>query len=132
MRSEISSSSSFKLKIIKCFECGLESCDKHMSLNAQNEILQIVVLKVLVLWQVTQLNLDTTSIMADESTDVSTEQLVICIRWVDMEMRLCEEYIGLMPVIQTNVDTIVVCIKSVLLLMNLRIQNARDSAMMDV
>ena len=35
------------------------------------------------------------SIKADESTDVSNiEQLVICIRWVDKEMTVCEEYIG--------------------------------------
>ena len=35
------------------------------------------------------------SIMADESTDVSnSEQLVICIRWVDKEMTVCKEYIG--------------------------------------
>ena len=33
------------------------------------------------------------SIMADESTDVSNiEQLVICIRWVDKETAVCEEY----------------------------------------
>ena len=40
-------------------------------------------------------------------------------------MTLCEDYIGLMPVAQTNADTIVVCIKDVLLHMNLRIQDAR-------
>ena len=66
------------------------------------------------------------SIMADESTDASNiEQLVICIHWVDKEMTVCEEYIGLMPVAQTDADTIVVCIKDVLLYMNLRIQDAR-------
>ena len=52
------------------------------------------------------------------------EQLVICIRWVDKEMTVCEEYIGLIPVAQ-NADTIVACIKDVLLRMNLRIQDAR-------
>ena len=32
------------------------------------------------------------SIMADESTDASNiEQLVICICWVDEDMRVCEE-----------------------------------------
>ena len=32
------------------------------------------------------------SIMADESTDASNiEQIVICIRWVDKEMIVCEE-----------------------------------------
>ena len=46
MRSQISSSSSFKLKIMKCFESGLKSYDKHMIPNTQNEILQIMALKV--------------------------------------------------------------------------------------
>ena len=60
--------------------------------------------------------------MADESTDASNiEQLVIFICWVDKEMKLCKEYIDLMAVTQTNADTIVVCIKYVLLCMNLRI-----------
>ena len=40
-------------------------------------------------------------------------------------MTVCEEYIGLIPVAQTNADTIVVCIKDVLLRMSLRIQDAR-------
>ena len=62
------------------------------------------------------------SIMADESTDASNiEQLVICIHTMDMEMTVCEEYISLMPIAQTNANTIVVCIKDVLLRMNLRI-----------
>ena len=39
-------------------------------------------------------------------------------------MTVCEEYISLMPVAQTNADTIIVCIKDVLLHMNLRIQDA--------
>ena len=52
------------------------------------------------------------SIMADESSDASSiEHLVICIHWVGKEIRVCEEYTGLMPVAQTNVDTTVVCIK---------------------
>ena len=64
--------------------------------------------------------------MADESTDASNiEQLVICICWVDKEMTVCEEYIGLMPVTQINADIIVVYIKDVLLHMNFRIQDAR-------
>ena len=40
-------------------------------------------------------------------------------------MTVCAEYIGLMPVTQTNADTIVVCIKDVLLHVNFRIQDAR-------
>ena len=38
-------------------------------------------------------------------------------------MTVCEEYTGMMPVAKTNADTIVVCIKDVLLCMNLRIQD---------
>ena len=49
--------------------------------------------------------------MADDSPDASNiEQLVICIRWVDKEMIVCEEYIGLMAVAQTNAGKIVLCI----------------------
>ena len=62
--------------------------------------------------------------MADESTYISIEQLEICIYWVDKQITVCEEYISLMPVAQTNADTIVICIKDVLLSMNLRIQDA--------
>ena len=52
------------------------------------------------------------SIMADESTDASNiEQLVICICWVDKEMTVCGQYIGLMPVTQTNANIIVVASK---------------------
>ena len=52
----------------------------HMSLNAQNEILQIMALKVLhdIASDINKSGYY--SIMADESTDVSNiEQLVICI-----------------------------------------------------
>ena len=63
--------------------------------------------------------------MADESTKArNNEQLVIYIHWVDKERKVCQEYIGLMPVAQTNADTTVACIKDVLLRMNLRSQDA--------
>ena len=43
------------------------------------------------------------SIMADESTDAcNIEKRVICIHWLDKKMRVCEEYIGLIPVSQTR------------------------------
>ena len=40
------------------------------------------------------------------------------------------EYIGLMPVAQTNADTINVCFKDVLLRMNFRIKDVLGSATM--
>ena len=44
---------------------------------------------------------------------------------MDKEITECEEYIGQMPVDQTNADIIVVCIKNVLLCKNLRIHDTR-------
>ena len=41
---------------------------------------------------------------------------------------MCEEYIGLMPVAQTIGDTVVVCIKDMLLDMNLRVQDAHGQS----
>ena len=56
-----------------------KSYEKHMSLNAQNKILQIMALKVLHVIASDIAEYGYYSIMADESTDVSNiEQLVIC------------------------------------------------------
>ena len=58
--------------------------------------------------------------------------MTVCKEYISL-VTVCEEYIGLMPVAQTNADIIVVCIKDVLLRMNLRIQDARGQcAMMEV
>ena len=64
--------------------------------------------------------------MADETADISNqEQLVICIRWVDEELVVHEDFIGLRPVAETNASTITDAIKSILVEMNLDIMNAR-------
>ena len=53
-----------------------------MSVNAQNEILQIMALKVLRGIASDMVESGYYSTMADETTDASNiEQLVICIRW---------------------------------------------------
>ena len=52
------------------------------------------------------------TIMADETADVSnTEQLVICIRWVDDDLNIHEDFIGLHPLAQADAETIVKIIK---------------------
>ena len=92
-----------------------KSYDKHFNPDAQNEILQIIALKVLRGIASDMAESGYYSIMADETTDASNiEQLVICMRWVDKEMTVHEDYIGLMPIAQTNADTIVSCINDVL------------------
>ena len=96
-----------------------------MSLNAQNKKLQIMALKVLPGIASDIAESGYYSIVADEGTDESIiKQLVICICLEDKEMTVCEEYISLMPVAQTNADIIVVSIKDVLLRVNLRIQDS--------
>ena len=75
-----------------------KSYNKHISLNAQNKILQIMALKVLRDIASNIAEYGYYSNMADESTDANNiEMLVICILWVDKEMTVCKEYIGLMP-----------------------------------
>ena len=111
---------------MQCFKSGLKNLDKHMSPNAKNEILEFMALKVLRGTESDIAESGYYTSMADESTDVSNiEHLVICICWVDKEMIVCEEYIGLMPVAQTNADLIVICMNDVLLRVNLKIQDAR-------
>ena len=71
-----------------------------MNLNAQHEILQIMALNVLHGIASGMAESGYYSIMADESTDASNiEQLVICIHWVDKEMTVCKEYIGLIQLL---------------------------------
>ena len=76
-----------------------KSYNKHMSLNAQNEIQQIMDLDMLRGIASGIAETGHYSIMADESTDVNNiDMLVICIHWLDKEITICEEYIGLIPV----------------------------------
>ena len=52
------------------------------------------------------------TIMADETADVSNkEQLVICIRWVDDDLVIHEDFIGMHPLKNTTADHIVSIIK---------------------
>lgn len=46
--------------------------------------------------------------MADETADISNkEQLVICLRWVDANLEVHEDFIGLNHIEQANADSIV-------------------------
>lgn len=48
------------------------------------------------------------TIMADETADVSNiEQLVICFRWVEDNLTIYEDFIGMHPMAQTNAESIV-------------------------
>ena len=67
------------------------------------------------------------TIMADEVTDSSNqEQFVLCLRWVDVDLNPHEEFIGLHVVSNICADTLVACIRDVLIRINLTLKNCRD------
>lgn len=48
------------------------------------------------------------TIMADESADISNqEQVVICIRWIDSDLHIHEDFVGMKPVARCTSDEIV-------------------------
>lgn len=50
--------------------------------------------------------------MADETADVSNkEQVVVCIRWVDDNLQVHKDFIGLYPVDRTTADDIIKVLK---------------------
>ena len=64
--------------------------------------------------------------MADETVDVSNkEQLVFCLRWVDDNLILHKDFIGMHPMKGTGADQTVFLIMDILLRMNLRLKDAR-------
>ena len=64
--------------------------------------------------------------MADECADVTNEeQLVICFRWVDENLEVHEDFVGLHPLNDTKAETIVKVILDTIQRMSLKIENAR-------
>ena len=66
------------------------------------------------------------SIMADETTDASnTEQLVLCVRWVDASLVAHEDLIGMYELKNIEANTITEAIKDALLLLDLPLTKLR-------
>ena len=64
--------------------------------------------------------------MADETADVSNkEQVVVCIRWVDEDLNVHEDFVGIKPVERTKAENIVEVIKNTLIQMNLKLTDCR-------
>ena len=58
--------------------------------------------------------------MADNTTDcASKEQFVVCFRWVDSELEVHEEFVGLRDVKSTNAETLSAELKDVLVRLHL-------------
>ena len=98
---------------------------KYTSHDIQNEILQVMALRIL---RSIMVNIQSSkfTIMIDETTDISTqEQVVVVFRWVDSHLVAHEDFVGLYVTNSTTANALVALIKDVLLRMNLKLENCR-------
>ena len=66
------------------------------------------------------------TIVADEAEDISNKkQLVVCIRWVNENFAVHEDFIALYPLERTTADHIVAVLKNCQISMHLHIENVR-------
>ncbi|XP_068233467.1 zinc finger MYM-type protein 1-like [Palaemon carinicauda] len=99
--------------------------DTYTFPEIQNEILQIVSLSI-VRDIAKNVKENWFSIMADECTGVDNkEQLVICIRWVDNDLEVHEDLIGLHFLESIESDEIVKVLMDILLWMNISLKKCR-------
>ena len=82
--------------------------NKYVHSTIQNEMMQIMALRVLRKVAENIQNVDFYSIMCDEATDVkNVSELVVCLTWVDDELEAHDEFIGLKNMQNTDADSIV-------------------------
>ena len=99
---------------------------KYTHPSIQNEYIKIMALSILRDVARNIQNGVFYTIMADEVTDSSNqEQFVLCLRWVDEDLNPHEELVGLYVVPNICADTLVACIRDVLIRMNLTLKNCR-------
>ena len=82
--------------------------NKYVHITIQNEMVQIMALRVLreVAENIHDVNFH--SITCDEANDIkNVSELVVCLRWVDDELQAHDEFISLKNMSNTNVDSIV-------------------------
>ena len=100
-----------------------KSRDQSICPEIQNELLQIMGLSVL-RKVAGRLPGQYYTIMADETTDISnTEQLVLCLRFVDNQLVSHEEFIGLHSMDDTTSESITRTIEDILLRLSLPLEN---------
>ena len=99
---------------------------KYTSIEIQNEMLDTMALQVL---RDVAENLQSSSFfcfMVDETTDASNvEQVVLVFRWVDDNLAVHEEFLGLYQSDSIDAKSLVAIIRDTLLRMNLKIENCR-------
>lgn len=100
--------------------------NKYTSPEIQNELIETMANKVLrnIITHIQKSSFYT--IMADETADASnTEQLVICLRWVDNDFIVSEEFLGLYELKNLEAVTIFSSIQDVLRRLNLPFDKCR-------
>ena len=95
---------------------------KYTDHNIHNELLQIMALNHLCTIAAMITEAEYFALEADEVTDVSNhEQVIVCLRWIDVQFGLHEEFIGLHHVPDITADTVVRVLKDTLLGMTLKL-----------
>ena len=96
--------------------------NKYTSPQIQNELIKIMALQIL--WHVSTLVQASKyfALMADEVSDsANNEQFVICLRWVNDNLELNEDFIGLYHVESIQADVLVGCLQDCMLHLNIDI-----------
>ena len=100
--------------------------NKYVAPDIQNEILKVMARQILRELISPIKTTEFFSIMADETTDASnTEQLVLCVRWVDASLVAHEDLIGMYELKNIEANTITEAIKDALLLLDLPLTKLR-------
>ena len=100
--------------------------NKYVHSTIQNEMMQIMALKILQEIATNLQDSDFFTMMCDEVTDVkNVSQLVVCLRWVDKNLNAHDEFIGLKDMSSTDAHSIVRELKDVLLRMRLKLEKCR-------
>ena len=100
--------------------------NKYVHSTIQNEMMQIMALRVLGGVAENIQTVDLYSIMCDEATDFkNVSELVVCLRWVDDELEARDAFIGLKNMPNTNANSTVRELKDAVLLMFLKLDKCR-------
>lgn len=100
--------------------------DKYTSPEVQNEMLEIMGKIVLCRIVADIQNALFYAVMVDETTDCSNQEQVLVLRWVDDDLIVHEDFIGLYNVPSISADTLTVVIKDCLQRLNLPISKIRS------
>ena len=118
-----------QLQCIDCLELSVwlrKKTDKYTSHDIQNEIMRIMAMHILRQICVNIRENGWYTLMADECTDISNrEQFTICIRWVEEDLQVHEDFVGLYEMAKINADSLVGTIKDSLIRMNIQISNCQ-------